>query len=144
MLPEVVLFTEAYYSFSGNADGLVPDLKRLVVVLVNGYPESLLGKRKPLLVGHKLPSPGNSLVFEVVTEGEVSEHLEISAVTRGDTDSLNVGSTDTLLAGGHAVARRLKLTRKVLFKGSHTRIYKQNRFVIYRHEREALMAKMTF
>ena len=42
------------------------------------------------------------------------------------------------------MAGRLFLTREIFFKRSHSCVYKQNRFVIYRHEREALVAKMTF
>ena len=142
VFPEVVRFTKTDDSFSGDSDVFCPDIEGFVVVKVNSYPDAVFGKLDNL--GAEFPCPRNSFFFEVIAEREVSEHFKVSTVSCGDTNSVDVGCTDTLLTGGHSVARGFFLTCEILFKRSHTRVYKQNRFVIYRHEREALMTKMTF
>ena len=55
----------------------------------------------------------NGFCLEVITEREVSQHLEECAVTRSLTDILNIAGTDTLLAGGHASSWRNLLSGKI-------------------------------
>ena len=63
-------------------------------------PEEICGDLESL--GEELPRPRNSLLLKIVSEGEVAEHLEVRAVTRGVTYSLKVGGSYTLLAGGNS------------------------------------------
>src|SRR5690606_20276028 len=48
--------------------------------------------------GEELPGPRNDLGLEVVTEGEVAQHLEEGAVTGGLADLFDVEGADALLA----------------------------------------------
>lgn len=48
----------------------------------------------------------DGLLLEVVAEGEVPEHLEEGAVTRGLAHLLDVEGAHALLVAGHAVAWR--------------------------------------
>ena len=141
VLPEVILLTETDDALCGNAYLVVPDVESLVVVEIDGHPQLVLGQLKHL--GAEFPCPRNSFVLEIVAEGEVSEHLEICTVTCGNTDPLDIRSTDALLTGRHAVTRRLDLSRKVFFERGHARIDEQYGLVVDRYERIALMTEMS-
>src|SRR5699024_671290 len=75
VLPEVVLLAHAYNAIGSNADFLCPDLKGLVVVLINGNPQ-LVNRHLEHLCA-ELPGPGRGLVLEVIAEGEIAEHLKV-------------------------------------------------------------------
>ena len=128
MLPEVVGLAQADDALGGNADHVGPQVIGLLVLLVDGGPEQVLGD----LQGHgeELPSPRNGLVLEVVAEGEVTQHLEEGAVTGCVTHALQVGGTDALLAGANAIAGRDLLAREELLHGSHTRVDEEQGRVI--------------
>ena len=111
MLPEVVLLAETEDVLSGDADLLVPDLESLVIVLVDGGVQTVGIQADDL--GQELPAPCDSLVLEVVTEGEVAQHFEVGAVTSGLTDVLDIAGTDALLAGADTAAGGLDLTLEV-------------------------------
>ena len=72
--PEIVLFAEPQNPRRIHPHLVLPDIKGLVVIPVNGYPEPLL--RKPVDLGYELPGPHYGLFFEIVAEGEIAEHLE--------------------------------------------------------------------
>ena len=80
---------------------------------------------------------------EVIAEGEVSEHLKVSAVTRGLSHSLKVGRSDTTLTSGNAAAGRLLLSREVLLHRCHTRVYEQKALVVDRNERKARQSEVS-
>ena len=52
-------------------------------------------------------------------------------MTRGVTDALEVGCTDTLLTGGNSVSGGDLLAREILLHRGHARVYKKKRFVVY-------------
>jgi hypothetical protein len=125
----------------GNADLVAPDSVSLVVVLINRRPEKVGGNLQ--INGKKFPSPRNSLLLEIVSKGEVTQHLKVSAVARGVSNSLKVRSSDTLLAGTNSVAGRLFLTGKELLHRCHTRIDQKKRFIIIRYQRVGRETKMS-
>ena len=141
MLPEVILLTEADDALGGNAYLVVPNVVCFVIVEIYGHPQLVLWQLKHLRA--EFPCPRNSLVLKIISEREVSEHLEICTVARGDTDTLDIRGTDALLTGGHAVARRLHLTGEVFFQRGHTRIDEQYGLIVDRYERIALVTEMS-
>jgi len=82
-------------------------------------------------------------VLEIIAKGEVAQHFKIGAVSCSNTHAIDIGGSDALLAGGHSVSWGLKLTRKILFKGSHTRVDKKDGFVVDGNEREGFVAQMS-
>ena len=74
MLPEVVSLAELYDVILRHADLVSPERVRLVVKLVNRGPEKICGDLETF--GKEFPSPRNSLLLEVISKAEVSEHRE--------------------------------------------------------------------
>ena len=110
-LPEVVLLAEAHDSLFGDAYLLVPEFIGLVVVLVYGNVKLL--HRQLHNVRAELPRPRDYLVFEIIAEGEVAQHLKEGAVARRFAHALDVGRADALLTGGNALRGRRLFTREV-------------------------------
>ena len=137
VLPEVILLAEAEYLLGRNAYLVMPDIPRLVIVEINRGIEPVRVEADPFLAREELPAPRYCLVLEVIAEGEVSEHLEISAVACGVTDIVDIAGTDALLAGAHALARRYLLTLEPWFHRGHAGVYEQDGFVVLRNQREA-------
>jgi hypothetical protein len=106
----------------------VPDVESFVILLVDRGPEKLCGDLKSY--GKELPSPLDSLLLEVVTEGEVTKHFKECTVASGVTYALKVRGTDALLTGGDTVAGRLFLTGEELLHRCHTRVDQKKRFVV--------------
>ena len=120
MLPEVITLSvlitvESRNLLRRNTNLLVPDLKGLIVGrggLVAGEDGGIKAVRinaHPLRAGQEFPGKGNGLLFEVIAEGEIAQHLEIGAVAGGLADVLNVAGADALLAGADPAAGRLLL-----------------------------------
>ena len=86
---------------AGHADGVRPDVGRLVVVGVHGDPEAVAVEAEAL--GEQLPGPRDGLGLEVVTEAEVAEHLEEAQVLGRTPDLLDVV---VLAADPHALLHR--------------------------------------
>ena len=141
MLPEVILLAEPDHVVGRDADILCPDIISLVVVKINADKELVLGHFHYFRA--EFPCPMGSLLLEVIAEREVAEHLKEGAVARGDTDPLDIGGTDALLAGSHPLAGRGKLACEVLLERRHARIDEQEALIPLRHEREARKPQMT-
>ncbi len=118
MFPEVVFLAEAENLFSRNADLLVPDVERLVVIQIDGRIQAVLIKADDLR--QEFPGPGNGFVLEIIPEGKVAEHLEEGQMTGGMADIFNITGTHALLAGCHTVVRRHFLAGKIRLKRCHT------------------------
>jgi hypothetical protein len=142
VLPEVISFAKTNNALCGNADLVVPNVEGFVILLVDRGPEKLCGDLESY--GKELPSPLDSLLLEVVAEGEVTEHFKECAVTRGVTNALKVGGTNALLAGSYTVAGRLFLTGEELLHRCHTRVDKKERFVVMRNEGIGRQTEVTF
>ena len=140
MLPEVVLFAKAENVIGRNTDLLVPDLKGLIIILVDGRIQSGFFQTNNL--GQEFPAPCDCFLLKVVTEGEIAQHFEISAVAGGLTDVLNVAGTDALLAGAYTAAGRLHLTGKVGLHGCHAGVDQQQRGIVLGNQGKAGQAQM--
>jgi hypothetical protein len=99
-LPEVVL-VEPLDAIAREADGIGPDVRRLVVAHVDGHPQAPRVQLQHL--GHELPRPSDGVGLEVVAEAEVPEHLEEAEVPVRAPDGVEVV---VLTPGPHAALHR--------------------------------------
>lgn len=116
VLPEVISLAKTDNSLLGNADVVHPDALSLVIALKNGYPQSVSGDCKHAC--EELPSPCDSFLLEVVAEGEVAEHFKISTVAGSLTYTLDIGGTDTLLAGSYTHIGRCFCAEEEFLRGA--------------------------
>ena len=150
VLPEVVLLAELEDAVLGDTDLLVPDAERLVVGgrgLVAGENRGIQAVRveaDPLGARQEFPRPVDGLGLEIVAEREVAEHFKVRAVARGVADVFNVAGADALLAGGHAVARRLLLAGEERLHRRHAGVDEQQRRIVLRDQGKAGQAQMAF
>ena len=100
VLPEIILFAEPYNMRRVNANLLSPNIKRFVIVFINGYPKLI--NRHVKNIRAKFPRPFCCLVLKIISEAEITEHFKISAVASSFSYSFNIGSSDALLAGGNS------------------------------------------
>ena len=140
-LPEVVLVAETVDALSRNPGHLPPELARFVVGVVDGDVDPLRRDPQPLFPGHPFPGVADGILLEVVTEGEVAEHLEERVVPGGVTDLLEVV---VLPAGPHALLARDRAgivpplqTLEHALELHHPRVGEQERGVVGRHQRRA-------
>ncbi len=140
VLPEVVRLAEAEDTLSRDIHVLVPNFKSLFVLFVNGGIQPI--RLQPRHLGQKLPAHGNGLLLEVITEGEIAQHLEIGAVAGGFADIFNVARADALLAGANPVAGRLFLPGKPGFHGGHAAVNQQKACVVVGNQGKAGQAQM--
>ena len=140
VLPEVVCLAKSYNALGCNANLLCPDVKRLIVIEVDCNPELVNGELKHLCA--EFPRPCSSLSLEIVAKGEVTKHLKVSTVSCSLTYTLNIGCTDTLLAGCNPSSGGLNLTCKILLHRSHTGVDEQQALVTIGHKRVAGQSKM--
>ena len=68
----------------------------LVVVLENGSVQFVLWQ--PHVFCQEFPRPSDSVLLEIVAEGEVPEHLEKGEMARGVADALDVRGAEAFLA----------------------------------------------
>ena len=150
VLPEVVFLAELEDAVLGNADLLVPDAERLViggrrfVAGEDGWIQTVGVKTHPLGAREEFPRPVDRLGLEIVAEREVAEHFKVRAVAGGVADVFNVAGADALLAGGHAVARRLLLTGEERLHRCHAGVDEQQRRVVLRDQGKAGQAQVAF
>jgi hypothetical protein len=112
--PEVLLLAEAQDSRGRQV--LLPELRGLVVVGVDGRPQPLRIQPVALVpVRDQLPCVGNGVGLEVVAEGEVAEHLEERVMASRVPDVVEIvvlaAGADALL--GRRRAPVLRLSRPV-------------------------------
>ena len=143
VLPEVVLLTKAEDALSRDTDVFVPNFKCFVVIHIDGRVQPVRINADPFRTGQELPAPGNRFLFEVIAKGEVAQHFKERAVARGFAHVFDITRADALLAGRHAMARRLLLAGKIRLHRRHARIDQQKRRVVLRDERKARQAEMS-
>jgi len=93
--PEIILFAESQYLLSGDSN-LLPIGEGFIIVKVNSYPELLL--RQFQILGNKLPGPENSFFFKIITDTEITQHLEEGKVF-AITNRIYISGAKALLAG---------------------------------------------
>ena len=121
-LPEIV-FIEPLYSVSGHTDDICPDSLGLIVSDMTSHPQAVPVYAKYL--GHELPGPRDCLILEVVTETEISEHLEERKVPGRATNCIKVVVLATCSHaflngdGTGRIVRGCLLAQEVRDKGHH-------------------------
>ena len=141
VFPEVIFFSESYNPFGRNTDFFCPNVKSLVIILIDGDPELVHGHFHNLSA--KLPCPRGCLMLEVIAEREVAEHFKICSVSCGNSDALNVRCADALLAGGHTPARRSELPSEVFFERRHACVDEEQTLVALRNKGEAVRSEVS-
>ena len=100
VLPEIILFAEPYDMGGINADFIHPYVIRLVIVRVDRSPELIGGHFQ--YFREEFPGPFQRFALEIIAEAEIAEHFKIRAVARRFSNALDIGRTDTFLAGGNS------------------------------------------
>ncbi len=111
--PEVVGHAHADDAVVREAADLLPDRARFVVggdpVGTAEHGDDEAARIEAVALGDEVPRVGDRLFFEVVAEGEVTEHLEERVVARGDADVLEIvvlaRDADAFLAARRARVR---------------------------------------
>ncbi len=132
VLPEIILFAELIDTLCRNMHVVEPDIVCFLILYIDGRIQTLRIKAYSLC--QELPGPRNSFLLEIVAEGEVAQHLKVSAVAGCLSHVFQIAGTDTLLAGGHSAAGRDLLTGKPGLHRCHTGIDDQKRCVIVGHQ----------
>ena len=106
----------------------LPNLISLIVILIDGDPDLVNWHLQH--VQHELHSPGQGLFLKIVTEREITKHLEECSMTRGEPDVVDITGADALLAGGHSLGWRCLLPGEIWFQRRHTGVDDQKRLVV--------------
>jgi hypothetical protein len=136
-LPEVLRPRQIDDTVGRNPDPLPPRDRDLVaaepelgVAGEHGRPELL--DREPEPVGDELPREVDRPVLEVVTHGEVAEHLEEGEMPSREADGIDVGCAEALLHGREPPRRRLLEPEEVRLERLHPRRRQEDRRVVCR------------
>ncbi len=94
---------------------------------------------EPLRRGDQLPGESDSVLFEVVAEGEIAEHLEKSVVAIGEAHILKIvvlaSGAHAFLAGRGAHVVALLEAEKNVLELVHPRVGEKQRGIVRRDER---------
>ncbi len=148
--PEIVLCGEGEDAVLGKiarpvlAGLFVRPEVHVAVAFVNSGVELVF--RKSHNAGQEFPGIGDRVLFEVVTERKVPEHLEESVMAGGPADVFQIV---VLAAGAHAFLTRCRagigpflLTQKSPFELHHSRIGEQQSGVVVRNDGRTLDNRM--
>ena len=100
-----------------------PHVQSFVIVFENGEPQQFRVEAVTTLIlrkGQNLPCIVDCFFLEIITEGEVSQHLEESTVTSSLAHFIDIEGAHALLHAGHASLRWSLLTQKVGNERHHT------------------------
>jgi hypothetical protein len=131
-LPKVVGIAEALDSLHRHPHHVPPNGFGLIISFMHRDPNSIPVESQNF--SHKLPTPRNRLLFEVITKGKVAQHLEENQVSLGSTDIFKVivlaASTNTLLDRGRPLIWRYLISDEVGLKGNHPRHREQKAWIV--------------
>lgn len=123
----------------------MPEIRGLVVVLVDGDPEFVSGKFQFLRA--EIPGPCNGVFFEIIAKGEVAEHLEESVVAGRAADIFKVvvlaGNTQADLCRGGAVISAVFLTGEAFLELDHAGVGEEESGVVRGNKRSGSDDGMT-
>ena len=71
------------------------------------------------MLSKEFNSPAYTLFFEIISEAEITQHLEECTVAGGMSYVVYVAGPDALLAGAHALFRRCFSTCEIRLQRSH-------------------------
>ena len=136
-VPEVLFSGQTHNVARVHSDLLSQNIECLIVLLPNGDPHAIAVKAIlafRLRTSEQIPREVNSAFFEVITEGEITIHLEEGTVTGRATDVVDIVRTNALLNGCSPGPRSRFNTGDVRNEGHHTSDGEQNRR-LRRHQR---------
>ena len=139
-LPEIIRHPDN--PLRRQADILVPNFKRFVIIGINRNPE--LVRRQAQFFGDKFPGPGYRFFFEIIAERKIAQHLKKSMMTGRATDIFDIAGTDATLRGGDPQLGRLHLAGKKRLERSHAGADQQQTRVIIGDERITGQNQMFF
>ena len=142
VLPEVVLLAEAEDALGRDADVVLPDGGGFIVVHIDRRVQAVRIQAHPLRGSQEFPAPGDGFLLEIITEGEVAQHLKEGAVTGRLADVFDVAGADALLAGADPVPRRLLFSLEPGLHRRHAGVDEQQARVILGNQREARQAQV--
>ena len=119
--PEVVFHAHDLDMFGVNTL-VLPHRAGFLIIGEGGHPQFLRIETVAALVlrgGQQLIRIVDGFFLEVITEGEIAQHLEESTVTGGFADLVDIQSTHALLIGCHAALRRSLLAHEVRNERDH-------------------------
>ena len=134
--PEIVFLSATAEPVFIDSDLFQPDGLGIGIIMEDGDPEFLL--RDGQLPGKELPGIMDSLFLEIVSETEITQHLEKSMVAGGVSDVFQVvvfapGAYAAL--GGHgARAGALLKAEEYFLELHHAGVGEQQRRIIGRHQ----------
>ncbi len=145
-LPKVIFIPKTHNTLFG--DMLLPKPKCLFVIFMHSHPHFFNRKRQILRSCHKLPSIGYSLLFEIIPEREISQHLKKGVVSSGIAHIIKIivfaACADTKLRrGGARRLRHRRFTGKDTLELHHARIGKKECSIV-RNERRTRYNLMPF
>ncbi len=111
MLPEIIRLAKPENPLRGNADLLIPDLKSLLILFIDGRIKPVL--RKSHNFCQKLPAPCDGFLLEIISKRKVPQHLKKGTMARRFTYIFQIPCPNTLLAGCHPSSRRNLLPGKI-------------------------------
>ena len=134
--PEIVARRDANDAVVGKAGDFFPQSERLVVVVIDGDEQPILGEAE--FLGDQAPGKGDRLFLEIISKGEVPEHLEEGVVPGGIADVIEIvvlaAGADAFLRGGGADVIPLFRSREHILERHHSRIGEHQRRIVPGHQ----------
>ena len=138
--PEIVARRDADDPLIGQAGNLAPQIKRLVIGVIDSGGQ-LVGRKSPFL-RQKSPCMANRLFLEVISEGKITQHLEECVMPCGIADIIEIvvfaPGADTFLRAGRARRRWCFKAGKDILERHHPGIDEHQCRVVIGHQRRAL------
>ena len=135
--PEIIVAGNAQYLAVRKPGNLLPELKSVIIVDIDGDEQLVPGQR--VFLGHQIPRKLDRPLLEVVSEGEVTEHLEEGMMPCGIPDIVEVvvlaARAYAFLCGHGARIRPLLQPREDILELHHPCIGEHQGRIIARHQR---------
>src|SRR5688572_11098546 len=107
--------------------------------MVDGRPQAVFRQLEAL--GQQLPAKPDRIALEVISEGEVAEHLEERVMAGRDAHFLQIvvlaADAQAFLRGRCAIERLFLLAQEYALELNHPRIREKERGIVFGHERGA-------
>ena len=135
--PEIIRGRNADDAVVREAGDLLPVVRRLVVVVIDGDQQLVLFQ--PELLGDQLPGEFDRAFLEIIAEREIAEHFEEGEMARGVADIVEVvvlaAGAHAFLRGGSALVRPLLDAGEDVLELHHAGIGEHQRRIVARHQR---------
>ena len=99
--PEVIILAKPYDSLFRHTNHVSPERVCFIVIFIYSCPEPV--NRHVKVFSNKLPGPGDSFFFEIITKGKISHHFEEGTVSVSEPHVFDITCSYTLLACCHSL-----------------------------------------